>query len=163
VNQPPFPDRRTKSVYDERSITFLGLWSAEGWRFKAYFLTAFPEENLPIDVEAAVRGIVGLVVRGNNAADESPRAGFLGIHRGTRGYFLFVDWWANSKELYQRTFYCTNEQVPRFEETTGSDPVGCVWDVRLLGRESNSWVNHVLSGSPSIQGYLEDIVSSWDG
>jgi hypothetical protein len=88
--------------------------------------------------------------------------GFVGIHEGKTGNFVFVDWWADENELHHHVYVSTSEEPNELEYMTPSGLTACVWDLFLIGHERDSWVNHILkqSANPDIEGYLKATVNT---
>jgi hypothetical protein len=95
--------------------------------------------------------IVEQVLREADADGGAHGVGFLGIHDGRRGTFLFVDWWADDKELHHRGFYADDRHT--FVRTDVDDAIACVWDLHLLAFEGHAWHHEVIRGR-MIERYL---------
>jgi len=141
--------------YQQRCIHPLGIWSFGSWRFKVYQIKLSSSNNLEQDVLAAARAVIPDVIAKYADCSNNYNAGFIGLHRGRRGLFLFVDWWADEKELHQRCFY-TDQGCICLQPTSYEDPIGCVWDLKLIAFEAECWVRHFLAQSHSVDAYLAD-------
>ena len=150
---------RESQVYLERPTRFLGIEVVEGWRLKLYHITALGQPATYLLLQDALK-VAARVIESVPDTSDVLRLGFAGIHEGTRGTFLFVDWWADRKELHHRGFYSDAGPKFEFKPCPTSDPLGCVWDLRVIGFEAEAWARHVLTEPSSIEGYLSDVLDS---
>ncbi len=84
--------------------------------------------------------------------------GFVGIHDGRGGNFVFVDWWEQENELHHQVFFSPSEQPASIRPASAGDPIACAWDLAVIGYERNAWVQHVLANAdgPDLDAYLAD-------
>ena len=82
--------------------------------------------------------------------------GFVGIHEGKTGNFVFVDWWADENELHHHVYVSPSANPSKLEYKTPTGLAACAWDLFLISHERDAWVNYVLkqSESPDLEGYL---------
>ncbi|TFH85115.1 isochorismatase [Billgrantia azerbaijanica] len=82
--------------------------------------------------------------------------GFVGVHQGKTGSFIFVDWWADENELHHHVYVATSGHPDEFGYVTPSGLTACAWDLRVLCFEREAWVKHVLQGDPEpdVDAYL---------
>jgi hypothetical protein len=83
--------------------------------------------------------------------------GFLGVHDGRTGNFVFVDWWAEENELHHHVFISPPDKPTELFDMTATGPAACVWDLRVIGFERDAWLATVLRnpGGPDIDAYLD--------
>ena len=83
--------------------------------------------------------------------------GFIGVHQGRTGNFVFVDWWADENELHYHVYVSPLERPADLEYMTPTDLSACAWDLFLIGHERDAWVNNVLkfSDNPDLDDYLQ--------
>lgn len=130
----------TPSAYKPRPVAFLKLWEEGPWRMKVYGIAygrLRPEEGL---VEHALRVASGVLA----AVRDHYGVGFIGVHQGKTGNFVFIDWWAQENELHHRVFVSAPETPLDFVETTALGPTACVWDLAVIHYEREAWVETVM-------------------
>ncbi|MGA8261148.1 MAG: hypothetical protein WB783_13120 [Arenicellales bacterium] len=141
--------------YRTRPIRFLDLWTLGNWRMKAYGIVygrGQPAEEL---VHAARRTAVERLET-TAARTNHYGVGFVGIHQGKTGNFVFVDWWADENELHHHVYVSPLERATDLEYMTPTGLAACAWDLFLIGHERDAWVSNVLaSGAPDLDGYLQ--------
>ncbi|MGZ5441459.1 MAG: hypothetical protein ACXW5U_07215 [Thermoanaerobaculia bacterium] len=123
------------------------MWQVGPWTMKAYHIAPIGAPPPAQETLRASRDIAAHVL--GAAAGHS--VGFVGIHDGRRGSFLFVDWWSDEKELNHRGFYATDRRS--FAPLDPLDAIACIWDVRLMAFESEMWHRDVLEGG-AVERYL---------
>lgn len=137
-------------MYRRRRIAPLHSWAIETWRIKAYHI-AHEERTLRDDVLAAAFNLVKV------AATACPQphheVGFVGIHEGECGTFIFFCWWSDQKELRHRSWYGAPNELQPCEP---ADAIGCVWDLALIGFEADAWRRHMLIANGNVTAYLDD-------
>jgi hypothetical protein len=86
--------------------------------------------------------------------------GFLGIHDGRGGNFVFADWWEQENELHHHVFFSTSDEPAELRRWAPDDPIACVWDLSVVAHERAAWIRHVLAAEePDLDGYLADVLS----
>ena len=138
--------------YRARKTTFLELWRFERWRLKVYTIShsgMAPRADL---ISAAKRAALDVLV---NAPYGHYGVGFIGIHAGRTGNFVYVDWWADENELHHRVFVSTHERPMDLQDGTETGVTGSVWDLALQHFERTAWIETVLSReTPDLDAYL---------
>ncbi len=83
--------------------------------------------------------------------------GFLGVHDGRGGNFVFVDWWEHENELHHHVFFSMSADPGALRPATAADPIACVWDLGVVAHEREAWIRHVLAADiPDLDAYIED-------
>jgi hypothetical protein len=143
-------------IYKQRSTKYQGLWKINGWRFKIYCISAMRAVNIPRRYAGHVRDCIKDAILNLESESTNYKAGFCGVHLGTRGVFVFVDWWIEKKELCQKTYYSYYGDNFKLEQSPITDPIGCVWDINLVAQETKDWVvsTKLEPSNSSIQTYL---------
>lgn len=141
--------------YRTRPIRFLDLWEVDEWKLKAYSISYAGESIAPALVDAALKVTLARLKESASASNHY-QVGFVGIHQGKTGNFVFVDWWADENELHHHVYVSSSDEPDKLEYTTPSGLNACAWDLYLIGHERDAWFNHVLkkSEAPDLAGYL---------
>lgn len=93
---------------------------------------------------------------------EARGLGFVILHRcGQDFYFLIVNTWKNSNELWETVFYKDGEPMADFAPFPREGqhkPVFCVWELVPVGHEQKAWERFLLSprDEPAAQAWLAD-------
>lgn len=140
---------------ETRPIRYLGLWEFDDWRMKAYGI-AYAAAEPSAGLVAAARGVAQRRIRESAARTEHYGVGFVGIHQGKTGNFVFVDWWAQENELHHHVYTSTGEQPQALRYMTPTGLAACTWDLYLIGFERDAWVEAALRRlpEPDIGAYL---------
>lgn len=139
--------------YRPRLIRYLDLWQVREWRMKAYIIAYRPVGG---DLIQAGRRITEERLAAVPPDMNHYGVGFVGIHQGKTGSFVFVDWWADENELHHHVYTSTLEHPNDLVYRTPEGLAACVWDLALIGFERQAWVDRVLSpGSPDPERYLQ--------
>ncbi|MGD8547542.1 MAG: isochorismatase [Thiohalophilus sp.] len=150
-----------EAPYQTRPIRFLGFWEFDEWRMKVYgisYTNNAPQQPL---VDAAQQ-----VARQRLTQDDNDMqhygVGFIGIHQGKTGNFVFLSWWANENELYHHVYTSSSEQPGQLVEMTATGLTACTWDLRVMCFERDAWVDAILKQypQPDIEGYLATTLNS---
>src|SRR5437773_11615701 len=96
-------------LYALRPITTLGIWRRDGWRIKKYSI-AYGREVARPELVAAAEAVIAGVLPLPAVTSSRYGVGFLGIHDGRGGNFVFVDWWEDENELHHRVFFSTSDE-----------------------------------------------------
>jgi hypothetical protein len=142
-------------AYKARRIRFLELWMPDdAWRIKVYGIAADGTQPKPRLVDAAKR------VAADRLTQVKPDAvqhgvGFLGIHQGKGGCFVFIDWWS-LVELNHHLYHAPLDDPDALKYHLPNNPIACVWDLALIGHERDAWVDCVLNNpsGPDLDAYL---------
>lgn len=89
--------------------------------------------------------------------------GFLGVHDGRGGNFVFLDWWAQENELHHEVYFSATQRPGELRRgMPGEDPAACVWDLSVIAHEREAWIRHVLAApeAPDLEAYLQDRLDS---
>lgn len=143
----------TAFSYEPRPVTFLELWRHKGWRMKLYGIAWQRPRPEAAFVERAREIATGVL------PDVSGRygVGFIGVHQGKTGNFIFVDWWAQENELHHHVFISLPDAPMEFRDQTASGLTACVWDLAVIHHERDAWVEAVMKGGgeEGFDAYLE--------
>lgn len=141
--------------YRARPIRFFDLWNLNSWKLKVYSIT-YTDAPLSSTLVDAARNAA--LARLEESAPETNHyhVGFIGIHQGKTGNFVFVDWWADENELHHHVYVSPSCEPEKLEYMTPSGLTACAWDLYLIGHERDAWVTHILkqNESPDFDGYL---------
>lgn len=150
-----------EAPYETRPIRFIGIWEFDAWRMKVYgiaYANSTPQSRLVDAVQPVARQ---RLTRADNEIHHHG-VGFIGIHEGKTGNFVFVSCWANENELYHHIYTSSPEQPEQLIDMTSTGLTACTWDLRVLCFERDAWVERVLKQypHPDIDGYLETTLNS---
>jgi len=142
--------------YRTRQIRFLDLWTIGSFRIKAYTIS-YRNEAVDPALIAAARATAQQRLEQSAGASNHYKVGFVGIHEGRDGNFVFVDWWADENELHHHVYVSAAATPDRLEYRTPTGLNACAWDLRLIGHERDQWVEAVLKSypEPDVDAYLE--------
>lgn len=142
-------------AYRPRATHFLGLWEFHDWRLKAYTISPAGVEPAQELIEAA-RALAEDRIAESAGSGENYRVGYVGVHAGKTGNFVFIDWWSNENEVYHHVYASSAEQPTDFQYLTPTGASACVWDLQLIWFEREAWVASILSRpeAPDIDAYL---------
>ena len=141
--------------YRTRPVHFLDLWKFGEWSMKVYGIT-YSEAPLAHDLVDAAHGTTKKRLAVTAKDTNHYGVGFVGIHEGKTGNFVFVDWWADENELHHHVYVSSPERPADLKYETPSGLIACAWDLFLIGYERDAWVRNVLkkSKAPDLEGYL---------
>lgn len=143
--------------YRTRPVRCLAIEEFDGWRLKVYGI-AYGADRPSVELVAA--GLAAGRGRLPSPAVTGDRygVGFLGVHEGRGGNFVFVDWWAQENELHHHVWFSTQAEPTALRAWTPDDPIACAWDLSVVCFERQAWVRHVLArdGGPDLDAYLAD-------
>lgn len=141
--------------YAPRPIRFVELWKIADWRLKVYSIV-YGGERLDSVLVGAARRVTEHRLTANAEATNHCGVGFVGIHQGKTGNFVFVDWWADENELHHHVYVSPSDRPAELEYMTPTGLAACAWDLFLIGHERDAWVRHVLqqASAPDVDGYL---------
>src|ERR1041385_5101876 len=131
------------SPYTPRPIRFLELWKPLGWQIKVYGIAynrPAPEPSLVGKAKEIAASRLAAIPPGL----QHYSVGFLGVHQGKTGDFVFIDWWADENELHHHVYVAAGPGRD-FSYVTPSGLSACVWDLRVIGFERDAWVKRVLA------------------
>ncbi len=153
---------RLREAYRPRPVCSLGLFELPGkggspaWRLKRLKMYGIaygrpgPRGKL---VEAAKR------IANCDLPPAGPSVyglGFLGVHDGRGATLVFLDWWADENELHHRVYVGPPDEPDQLADATGTDLLGCCWDLAVIGHERQAWVETILANAagPDHEAYL---------
>ena len=141
--------------YEPRPIRFLELWQSDGWRLKVYGIAhgkPAPRGELIDAAKQVARRTLTTVAN----ATSHYSVGFLGIHAGRTGNYVFVDWWADENELHHRFYIGPSDDPTQLKDMSGNGPAACVWDLRVMAFERDAWLECILKNPrPDVEAYLQ--------
>ena len=141
--------------YKPRPIRFLELWQPDGWRLKVYGIAhgkPVPRGEL---IDAAKRVARAALTKDASSTDHYS-VGFLGIHEGRTGNYIFVDWWADENELHHQVYIGPSDVPTQLNDIPRNGPTACVWDLRVMAFERDAWLECILKNPrPDVEAYLQ--------
>lgn len=142
--------------YRARQIRFLDLWTIGDFRIKAYTIS-YRNRALDPSLIAAARSTAQQRLEQSAPESNHYNVGFVGIHEGRDGNFVFVDWWADENELHHHVYVSAAATPAALEYRTPTGLSACAWDLRVICHERDQWVEAVLKGypEPNINAYLD--------
>jgi len=142
-----------------RTVAPLGLWHVRGWRIKRYSI-AYQRARARRELVTAAEAAAASILPDPAVTRTRYGVGFLGVHDGRTGNFVFVDWWAQENELHHHVLFSPADTPAELRRQSGLDPIACVWDLAVVGHERAAWVRHVLAApSPDVDAYLADTIA----
>ena len=88
-------------------------------------------------------------------AEGRPGVGFVIAHQGQTANYTVLAWWDRENELPLRVFVDEAKNGDGWRPNEADESV-CVWDLEILWKERQAYVDHVLRpGGGSVEGYLE--------
>jgi hypothetical protein len=140
--------------YRARRIRPLGLWSAAGFRLKAYAI----EHAGPADeaLVAAARRMIERDLAERPTAQTTYGVGFVGVHDGRGMNQVFLDLWCNENELIHRVWISPKDDPGALVPPPADFNSVCVWDLGLQAKERDAWLACALAraGGPDLEAYL---------
>ncbi|BBD09850.1 hypothetical protein [Desulfovibrio ferrophilus] len=139
-----------------RPIRFMELLEFDGWRIKVYGI-AYGREEPRSELMAAARVLARRAFPRPACEDGRYGVGYLGVHDGRGSNFVFTDWWADENELHHHVFISPSDDPEALEEFTATGVSACIWDMKVMCFERDTWVKKVLRNpdGPDLQAYLE--------
>ncbi|MEM1130345.1 MAG: hypothetical protein AAGH83_07455 [Pseudomonadota bacterium] len=143
-----------QSTYAARLVTSLPVWEMGAMRLKPYWVDREDDAEPPAALLEAARAQTETVLPPEAEAEgDHAGLGFVVLHRGAEGTWLLMDWWARGDTCCQRV-----AKAPRGStafELVGPRPLmACVWELALVWREREAWVETMMSGRPNPAEYL---------
>ena len=141
--------------YQKRPVRCLEVWTCGDWRMKVYGISYQRPAPRPELIEAAK---VLAQQRLPQPAMTPTRygVGFIGVHDGRGGNFVFIDWWADENELHHHVYVSPAADPEALDYKTPGGLAACVWDLAVLAHERLAWVETVLANpaGPDLEAYL---------
>jgi len=148
--------------YAARPVCALGTWRCRDWRIKKYAI-AYARETARPELVAAAEAAAAGVLPTPAVTPTRYGVGFLGVHDGRGGNFVFVDWWEHENELHHHVFFSTSADPASRPAAIPADPSACVWDLCVLAHEREAWISRILAADVAdVDAYLEDQLSGAD-
>jgi hypothetical protein len=143
-------------AYRRRAIRHLDQWRIGPLRMKVYGI-AYRGERPAASLCRAARQVAERRIAESVATTNHYGVGFVGIHEGRDGNFVFVDWWADENELHHHVYVASSGAPMELAYMTPSGLTACVWDLRVLCFEREAWIECVLKhpADPDVEAYLE--------
>lgn len=147
--------------YAPRRIEPLGLTTLRGVRLKRYAIVYGPEavdEGLMTTAETLAEDALG-DLPGDH---DDHGVGFLAVREGRGVNFMFMGLWTNENELRQFVWKGAGVESSGYAAVPFGGPTVCVWDLALMMKERDAWVEHVLRqpATPDVEAYLADQVGT---
>lgn len=142
-------------AYETRPLRFLDHWHIGDWRLKAYTI-AYGNRPVQEPLLAAARRVAEERLRLSAAQTAHYHVGFVGVHEGKTGNFVFVDWWADENELHHHVYVSPLAEPAALEYRTPSGLAACIWDLALISHERDAWSSCILKQypRPDVDAYL---------
>ena len=133
----------------------------QGWTLKVYEIT-YTDDPLSPELNLAARQAARERLPLPAVTDTRYGVGFLGIHEGRGGNFVFLDWWAQENELHHHVWFSDSAAAETLRPAAPTDPIACCWDLSVIAHEREAWIRHVLArpAGPSLAGYLADVLDA---
>lgn len=134
--------------------------SVGGRHIKRYHVN-MDDSPIPDEIE---RAAYAMVVDLLPAADDTPPASFVVLHRGADGaaYVNVYSWvWDNvihygAAAAGQPVLDCPDDDPTHFVRLD-RPWIGCMWELPAIGHERSAWVRHMIKPDlPDLQAYLAD-------
>ena len=145
--------------YAPRPIEPLGIREYRDWRIKRYSIAYARPHARPELVAAAEEAAAAILPQPATKATRYG-VGFLGVHDGRGGNFVFVDWWEDENELHHHVLFSPTDNPEALRPETGTDPIACIWDLSVVAHERVAWIRNILDAdAPNLDAYLADTLS----
>ncbi|NAY93385.1 hypothetical protein GTQ34_15855 [Muricauda sp. JGD-17] len=136
------------------------LWKFQFWSFKIYIIS-----ELGIEWDSKYILIAKEIVKSEipkiEKEDEHHRTGFITIHLAKSFNQIIFDWWASENELRHLVFKAYPEDPFDFKNITSSGKAFCIWELKVIGFERDSWCNHILKKvHPSFDKYINEVLDT---
>jgi len=146
-------------AYAPRPVEPLGIWEYRDWRIKRYSIAYARPYARPELVAAAEEAAAAILPQPATTATRYG-VGFLGVHDGRGGNFVFADWWEDENELHHHVLFSPTDDPAAMTPETGAAPIACIWDLSVVAHERVAWIHNVLAADdPSLDAYLADTLS----
>ncbi|UCH25782.1 MAG: hypothetical protein JSV66_17955 [Trueperaceae bacterium] len=151
---PGIIDGSMRSSYQPRSIRFVELYEALGWRLKIYSILhserVLDQELFSTAKETALAFLPQPAITKSHYG-----VGFLSAHRGSSYDFVTIAYWSYETELRFQTYMRPSSDSYQLEALTASELSNDVWDLKLLAFEREAWVDSMLQREkPDLDAYL---------
>lgn len=145
-----------QEAYKKRPIRYLGLVQEAGWKLKMYGI-AYNRAQPRAELIDSAKMFAGQILPQPAVTDSRYGVGFIGVHDGRNGNFIFIDWWVNENELVHHVYTSPSEHPTRLQYGFPSGVVACAWDLALIAHERQAWVDCVLANihGPDFDAYFD--------
>ena len=142
---------KLQEPYRKRPIRWLERYETGDWRLKVYSIAY---DALPLRAGLVDEAKNLLTPHLPQVGENVYGVGFIGVHQGRGGDFVFIGWWGNENELFFHVYVAPHGQPWNYCNASG--PLACTWDLNLVFNERQAWVDTVLTnpGGPDIEAYL---------
>lgn len=145
--------------YAARPVEPLGIFEYHDWRIKRYSIAYDRTHARPELVAAAEEAAAAILPQPATTATRYG-VGFLGVHDGRGGNFVFVDWWEDENELHHHVLFSPIDDPEALRPETGADPIACIWDLSVVAHERVAWIRNILvADARGLDAYLADTLS----
>lgn len=146
------------TMYKTREIKFNSIVEVEGWKIKVYTISKNQQFEGNITLTAAINKFPEWLNKTNGFDDSNDKIGFLICHSGTEGVFSILNWWVGKNMLNTHIFFSEYSRPQEFKRISGEGLAPCIWELEVINRERNSWIEHILKQpeNPNYNAYLND-------
>jgi hypothetical protein len=138
--------------YQPRTIHFVEIHEAQGWKLKVYNILHPNKTPNPQLIGAAKQTALDFLPGHSEPGHYG--VGFISVHQGKSYDFVTVGYWTYSTELRHQSYMRASSAAATLAPIT-TELSSDVWDIRLLGFERDAWVNEVLAANATTpDGYL---------
>ena len=138
-----------------RPTEFIGQYDSQGWRIKAYGISA---KTLPLPEEIVPEGLNSVLQYLPQPALTEQRygVGFLIIHQGIMRNWFLLDWWENEDIIHHKLFSSPLDRPGSISIEPDKSLIACVHELRIITFESETWIKTVLckDDDPGFDKYL---------
>ena len=142
--------------YVRRPTEFIGQYDSQGWRVKAYGISA---KSLPLPEEIVSEGLKSVMQYLPQPALTEQRygVGFLIIHQGIMRNWFLLDWWENEDIIHHQLFSSPLDEPKLITSEPDKSLIACVHELRVINFESEAWIKTVLCSDekPDFEKYLK--------
>lgn len=136
--------------YAPRPTEFQGVLRHGDWRLR-HWTIRYGDGPLAVERFTGGRGLALASLPAPALTNARPGVGVLIEHQGNGADYVVLAWWDRENELPIRVFIRDGEA---WRVARGSESV-CVWDLEVLWREREAYVQHVLGpNGPNVDAYL---------
>ena len=137
--------------HSKRKIYPLQIIQWEGWFIKLYGISQHGQSVSPTLIYEAIRWIKNIFpLPATN--DDRYGYGFVVIHEADLFDQIIFDWWERTNELRHHVIRSMKDGNG-FEDITHTGEAFCVWELKIIGFERDTWVK-VLEKEISMKDWL---------
>jgi hypothetical protein len=143
--------------YQSRTIQFVDLYTAQGWKLKIYSILHPDKTSNPQLMETAKQTALDFLPGSTEPGHYG--VGFISVHQGKSYDFVTVGYWTYSTELRHQSYMKASSATATLTAIS-TELSSDVWDLRLLAFERDAWVVEVLkANASSLDAYLNKQLS----